>query len=194
MKRFIVAWLAAFVLGEIVFFGYVISGIPDFLSPRVYATPAGDPTGESRALLAQFPRSGAYLIPAPRPGVGFNQWEELAKSGPVALVHVKGNGPTPTVVFHLHYLLCVGAVTLLLSWAVPAFKTYGQRLGFVVLAGVVSTLFWPVGDALAFPHSWPYFAWMIGFGLISWLIMGVVLAALIKPVAARASSPESPAA
>lgn len=122
VKRLLLAWLAAFILGEVLFFVCMAAGIPDSLAPKVYATPAGDGAEAKRALLAQFPISGSYYIPTIRSDGGIKQWEREAKSGPVAMVRVEVNGPTPTAVFHRHHLLCVGAVTLLYRCAAPAFK------------------------------------------------------------------------
>ncbi len=68
----------------------------------------------------------------------------------------------------------------LLRLALPALPTYFARVGFVFSVGVF-TAAGRLSDVIWFHHYWAFELGQMLFVVISWLLSGVVLAAIIRP-------------
>ena len=140
-------------------------------------------------MLAEFPASGTYWIPDP--ALERKQFEDLLKTGPLAAVHILRPGIAPYAPgnFAVGVLLAfvsTGLIAALLQAAVRGLPSYGQRVGFVTLAGLAAGLYWQMADTFSNGGSWAYFGLMLVLGIAHWCILGLVLAAFIKP---RAPAP-----
>jgi hypothetical protein len=76
------------------------------------------------------------------------------------------------------YALIAG---ILLAMAAGSLRGYGSRVLFVLLAGLLASVWIAWGDAIWWFHPWTYVLGCTVYHLVSALLMGLVLAALIKP-------------
>jgi hypothetical protein len=113
----------------------------------------------------------------------------LRREGPVFSVfyHAEGAEPfAPEVLgrgFGINFVCSLIAATLL--WmAGPSLASYGQRVLFVALLGVFAAIFRDVAlfNWMTFP--WDYTQAMIVDVLISWVLAGLILGAIVKRPAA----------
>jgi hypothetical protein len=112
--------------------------------------------------------------------------EEKHREGPVALLAYKAEGSSPmgvmTMIIGLVLeVLVAGVAAIILTMAAPALPGFAGRLGFVMLLGV----FMIVGSNLMY---WNYMHFPMRFtleaaadGLVASLLLGIVLAIIIKP-------------
>jgi hypothetical protein len=129
--------------------------------------------------------SGVYMFP--REGEPAAEEPEEAADGaePAGLLVYKAQGAAPMVLQHIVGLvlevLVAAVVAGLLTMAAPALPGFASRLGFVMLIGVLTI----VGTNLM---NWNYMHYPFRFtlevaadGLVGALLLGVVLAIIIKP-------------
>jgi hypothetical protein len=114
---------------------------------------------------------------------------EKYREGPRALLVYKADGANPMspvtmVIGFVLEVLVAAVIAGLLTMAVPALPGFGSRVGFVMLIGVLTI----VGTNLM---NWNYMHYPMRFtlemaadGLVASLLLGIVLAIIIKPYTA----------
>ncbi len=177
MKKFLLApllgALAMFFWG---FIYYGLSGVPY----KVLGT-AGD---VGPAVAALFPADGTYLLPDPR-GTPEVMAEQM-KRGQLVMVHVKKSGVQemdPGILakgFALEFITCL-LLAFILHLVAPGFKTYGCRLMFCVMFGVVATVFSNGGQVIWWQQQWGWHLMTMLHDIIAFLLAGAVLARFHTP-------------
>jgi hypothetical protein len=118
---------------------------------------------------------------------------DLMRSGPIAHLHIQRQGmepmsPVSMTLGFLHFLVSVILIAFLLCMASPALPTYGSRVIFVAMAGLAGAFFVNMGNPIWWHHSWSW-TWLVFiFDVITWLLAGLVLAAVIKSTPAAAAA------
>ncbi|MHC4216850.1 MAG: hypothetical protein ACYSU7_00180 [Planctomycetota bacterium] len=119
-------------------------------------------------------------------GAAEDVFTEQYKEGPVGLLLYKAEGQSPMSVVTLFIgfvleVLVAAVAAILLSMAAPALPGLGGRIGFVMLLGVFTIV-------AANLMNWNYMHYPFRFtmevaadGLVASLLLGVVLAIIIKP-------------
>jgi len=148
---------------------------------------ADDDAAVQAALSSVLTESGSYYVP------GHGQDEEamvaLYEAGPLAVIHFKAEGrPMMQASTFVQALLHSFATALLLGFLMRlllgSLPTYRCRVGFAALVGGLCTLFAEGGGHIWWLHSG---SWTLAVGLydlLAFVVMGAILAAFIKPVAA----------
>jgi hypothetical protein len=151
------------------------------------------PAGESlTAQLRQLPlKSGVYLAPYPPGGPhgkaeSWAVFERQSREGP--LLHLfysqEGEEPRSVTTYARGMLLTFFAAFLagcLLSVVAPRLRSYAARAGFVLLLGLFATCFVNLMQPIRFHHPWGYHFVMAVFDCSNALLLGLVLAWLIRP-------------
>lgn len=183
--------LAATFLSAVVLFGwgYLFWVVSPFGAAALEAEPFG---GE--AMVANVSKvladSGVYFMPN-RPDAELTTPEQLERfqerhrEGPLVRIFYNTNGadpdaPTVLVKGFVHNLAIAFLIAVVLALAAPALPTYTQRLGFVFLVGAVAAVWLGLNEAIWFYHPWKYELYQAGYVLVGGLLMGLVLAALVK--------------
>lgn len=170
------AALAMFIWGAV----FWISPFPY----RCFAT-ANPDAAAGAALLKYFPESGTYLIP----GLQHDEatLKALREKGPLATVHIRTTGApameAKTFVLGLvHYWVSTLLAAFLAVRAVPAVSvSFGKRLWFFVLIGVLVAVFTDLAVPIWWLQPWPYHLVNAVYHASAWLVGGLVLASAIKP-------------
>ena len=149
--------------------------------------------GLVRELAEAVPESGSYYFPLPPlkdgteqgPGV-MESFRERHVSGPIGLLHYsrKGSDPFSMVTYLLgfaHFFLSALLAAILLMLALPALETFVGRAAFVFGLGLFATVAMRLGDPIWWKLPWEFHLTSALYHLISWLIAGLVLAAVVKP-------------
>jgi hypothetical protein len=110
-----------------------------------------------------------------------DSFKEKHSEGPVALLLYKAEGSSAMSPVLVLEVLIAAVIAGLLTMAAPALPGFASRLGFVMLIGVLTI----VGTNLM---NWNYMHYPFRFtmemaadGLVASLLLGVVLAIIIKP-------------
>jgi hypothetical protein len=142
------------------------------------------------ALSQNLPASGAYGLPRPDdktadPAMATAAAHEKYKAGPVGLILFQKEGSDPMaplrfVTGFIYHFVSVLLAGILLSLALPALPTFGQRVLFVTLAGVFAAF-----SIYSLWINWwslpPLFAVISGVdALVLWLIAGLILAKAVE--------------
>ncbi len=137
------------------------------------------------ALRDHVPSSGMYFIPdmAGREDAAFMQ--EHA-DGPIAMLAVRKEGadamsPTVFASGFAHMFVSALLMAYLLSLATPSLRTYGARVTFVVLAGLVGSFWSQVGAPIWFFHPWSFHLMTMVYDVIGWGVTGAILAKFVTP-------------
>lgn len=184
-----------------VFFGAVLAAVLGFVWGFVFwgVLNAGNmlmdplPNEETviQTLLNAGLPSGMYVYPAPGdmsdPAV-MEAVEAQHQKGPklqLAFFATGGPGMPPEQYLKgwTHYFAVALIAGALLAMVRNSLPTYGSRVLFVLLLGLVATVWAHWADAVWFFHSWEYTAGRGAETLITALLFGLVLAAVIKPTA-----------
>jgi lipopolysaccharide export LptBFGC system permease protein LptF len=181
------ALLSAVVLMLWGYLFWIVLGVPQgVLRPL----PAGDPL--TNALKAKGMTTGAYVYPA-RPSEEalkdrsrWNAYVEQSRRGPLVQLFYAREGADPistTLAARglLHFFVSSLLAAALLAVASPRLKRYGSRVGFVVLLGLFATVLVNLGAPIWFHHPWDYHLLMAAVDCFNALLMGIVLAAVVKP-------------
>ena len=89
--------------------------------------------------------------------------------------------PSTFIAGLFHGWLSIALAAVLLAMALPALGSYGKRVGFVCLVGVVSSVFSDIGGTVWWPVPIDWALIMTVYGVVFWLIAGLILAAVYKP-------------
>jgi len=152
---------------------------------------------EVEAFSAEFnekiPEGGVYLSPGAPHGdeAEMQKIEQMHAAGPVGQLFILKEGVKmmDPVLMLRGFLLMVGASLFgagLLTWSAPLLRRYGQRVLFVTLIGAAAVFSTRLID-------WNYWYYPAGYTfvnavdlLITWFIIGLVTAALVRPATAQA--------
>lgn len=132
--------------------------------------------------------SGMYVYPPPcdsSDAEAMAEWEAKHEEGPLLrLAYVaEGGPPMPPIKWVLglgHYFavaLLSGSLVALAGSSLPSF---GRRLGFVLLLSLIAAVWTNVGDVLWWRHSVAYCLGNMAYELVAGLLMGLVIAAMVK--------------
>ena len=133
--------------------------------------------------------NGVYLIPGMQPSPDADKetragFDALVKEGPVAKVIFKTHGrgmddPTMYIQGLAHYFAVafIGGIILFAA----ASPTYMSRVMLVFWVGVFSVVLCKVANVIWWWHPWDYALMEMGFNLVGCILMGLVMAAFVKP-------------
>jgi hypothetical protein len=182
-----------------IFFGALLAGVLGFFwgftfwavlgAGDLLMDPLPNEDGVIQALHNAGLPSGMYVYPAPahmNDAEAVAAFEEKHMKGPLLQLAYRANGgpampPEQYVKGVAHYFAIAFIAGVLLAMARNALPTYGSRVLFVVLLGLVSTVWSHWADAVWFFDSWDYTAGRGVESLVTALLFGLVLAAIIKP-------------
>ncbi|MDX1438729.1 MAG: hypothetical protein R3284_02395 [Rubricoccaceae bacterium] len=138
------------------------------------------------ALSQSLPESGVYLVPNypdRSNDAEVADWTERHQSGPLAMIYFSAEGATPMSSMlpgFIHMLISVLLMAFLLKMAVSALPGYGQRVMFVMFAGLVGAFWINLGNPIWWNQPWGFHFYSFVYSVIGWLLAGFVLARFIK--------------
>ena len=68
----------------------------------------------------------------------------------------------------------------LLAMAAPSLQTYGKRVLFTALLGLLAAVWVGWGDAIWWFHPWKYVLGSTAYHVVSAVLMGIILGAVVK--------------
>ena len=172
--------LAAALFSAIIlfFFGFLWWGVlMPILKPVGIISSNDLVTNMSEAL----PTSGLYMYPS------YVEHDE-SHTGPMAILFYEKTAPFMPLMMGMglgHMFVTALIASIFVSWLSP--PTFTQRLGIVVLLGLFVAVWADVGNMIWWRHPIAWTAFHFAYDLLSWLIAGLVIAALVKP-----NGPQSP--
>lgn len=134
------------------------------------------------ALRDVLPQDGSYHVPWY--GAGDEEMMRLHEAGPLATIHFRSAGApmgSPGVMIwgFVHMFITALMLAMLLRMALPALSTYGQRVGLIVLAGVVASFWTEISAPIWWYHPWSFALTNMFYSIISFALAGLVLARFI---------------
>ncbi len=165
---------------------WVVLDVPRFV---LHPIPASDPL--ATALRAKNLSTGVYVWPS-RPSDADNDprrwkaYQEQRRRGPVVQMFYARQGvellsTTLGARGLLHFFATSLLAGTLLALVGPRLKNYRERVGFVALLGLFATVMVNLSPPIWFHHPWDYHLLMAMVDCINALLMGIVLAAIVKP-------------
>jgi hypothetical protein len=139
-------------------------------------------TAVTGTLLAGSVPTGTYFMPWPRDTpASFDQFVAQHRSGPFFRLSyvregVDPNSPAKLALGCLHYLLVAALATALV--VASGSTTYLRRFSLVLLSGLIGSIFITVGDPIWFHMPWDYAQTVLLYEVISWILLGGVVAKL----------------
>jgi len=164
-----------------------VLGVPQLL---LHSLPPTDPL--ATALKSSKLSSGVYAWPTRPSGEASKDPRRRAayldqfRQGPVVEVFYTRQGAEPmstTLIARglLHFFAASLLAGVLLAVAGPRLKSYGSRVGFVVLLGLFATVMVNLSPPIWLHHPWGYHLAMVVVDGVNALLMGIVLGAIVKP-------------
>lgn len=147
-------------------------------------------------LKERFPQAGTYSVPDI--DQSHDDFGKKAGQGPVAIMHVvaKGGpssmGPMMAKGF-LTQLFAAFFLSLLMKSCLDALKTYGDRVRFCALVGLVAAVFVTGGNMVWWHHSVPFTLFTGAYQILAFIIGGLVIAKFIRPERETKPTGENPA-
>jgi hypothetical protein len=188
----IVRVLLATVLAATAFYGwgYLFWQVLPLGSAAMEEEPFG---GEELAsdMTKVLPNTGVYFIPFP-PNTPMvtdaerTKFEERHRQGPIVRIFYTKTGAEPAgpsllMTGYAHSIAIAFLMAIILAATAAALPTYIQRVGVVFLIGAVAAVWLGLNEAIWFYHPWKFELYQAGYVLVGGLIMGMVMAAIIKP-------------
>lgn len=158
---------------------------------RIIQTPTNEP--EFAELLRQHvSKDGAYAIPGMPPegkpsSYELEDWATRRREGPICFFFYSARGVADDTPQLMILGLTLNLLTAFFSaWLlfVSALRSYFARVAFVVGLGVITALATHLKQANWFYFPWEYTQLMCADLLLGTFILGLVLAAVVKPVEA----------
>jgi hypothetical protein len=193
--------ILATILGAIIYYawGYLFWMLLPLGKTAVEEEPFGG-AGLVTQMSKVLPTTGVYFIPFPATETSTDdekvEIEKRHREGPlVRIFYTAGGGHLPassTMLIRgfLHNLAVAFLLAVVLAVAASALPTFTQRLGLVFLVSVLTAVWLGLNEAVWFYHPWKYELYQAAYALIGGLLMGIVMAAIIKskrvPAAAAA--------
>jgi hypothetical protein len=152
--------------------------------PYTYLERTSDDAQAGQALLAHFPRTGTYILPGPHHEEA--TLKRLHEAGPLAMVHVVKQGRplmagSTFALGFLQELVVVMLIGALLHLARNSLTRYVARVRFVTVAGIAAAVFSDFGAPIWWNHPWPFHLVSAIYAVTGWFVVGLVLAAFIRP-------------
>lgn len=140
--------------------------------------------------------SGMYVYPMPADPSdeeAQTEWENKHREGPLLQLAYRKEGgpPMPPSMFAqglAHYFAVALLTSSLLALAAGGLPHFGGRLVFVLLVSLVSAIWANVGDVVWWFHSPNYCLGNMAYTMGAGLVMGLVLAAIVRRPAEKAAS------
>ncbi len=134
------------------------------------------------ALNEVLPRDGSYHVPWY--GAGDEEMMRKHEAGPLATIHFRSAGApmgSPGVMIwgFIHMLATALMLAMLLRIALPALSSYGQQVGLIVLAGVVSSFWTELSAPIWWYHPWSFALTNAFYSIVTFTLAGLVLARFI---------------
>ncbi|MCZ6536548.1 MAG: hypothetical protein O6838_01455 [Gammaproteobacteria bacterium] len=165
------------------FWGFVYWAV----SPLPYTAlkTVADETAAGQALLEHFPQSGTYYLPDPQ-NPDIDEMNALHRQGPVAMVDIDADGAVPQspivmLAGFAHMLITTLMISLLMRLTGDALATYGDRVLFVFLAGVIVAFWARISDVIWWGLGLPWQMYNAIYDVSAWLIAGLILAKFVGP-------------
>lgn len=188
LKRVLIASVLATPL--LMMTGFLFWGLSPL--PAIVMSPLPD-TELALEIKKKLPESGTYFYPFPVDMTGEDTEEkqkvfaERHQAGPIFHLFYNAQGqehmPPSTFVFgFIHYFFTALLAGSLLAYAAPKLPKYIQRVGFVLLLGLFSAVWINLSNGIWFYHPWGWCLLKFGYSLYIALFMGLVLAAIIRPI------------
>ncbi len=180
----LVAAIALMVWGLL--FWNVLTVPEEFLQPL----PGGEDV--ARAISRNVPESGVYIWPAADSSTAGNgaaaqsSAESYRRKGPLLHLFFVREGTVPQTVTTLargllQFFVAAALAGCLLAAAELRLKSFAARAGFVFLAGLFATTLTNLGQPIWLNHPWGYHWLMAVYDSSNALLMGIVLALIVKP-------------
>jgi hypothetical protein len=152
--------------------------------PYTYLEKTADDALAGQALLGHFPRTGTYMVPGPHNEP--DALQRLHEAGPLAMVHVVKEGRplmagSTFALGFLQELVVVMLIGGLLHLARNGLTSYVVRVRFVTVAGIAAAVFSELGAPIWWNHPWPFHLVSAVYTVTGWFVVGLVLAAFIRP-------------
>jgi hypothetical protein len=194
--------IIAVVLTAVVQFAWGFGFYGYFAAMDRMTTKVPDTAAVGQALRGVLPESGTYILPmCPGHDAGdeaMKAFEKAHTDGPLVQIHYRKDGialsqmPVVMGMGFGHMLLTVLLAAFLLRMALPGLPGYLSRMLFVFGLGVFAALYVRGGDLIWFHHHWQFELGQIVFCVGSWLLGGLVMAALIRPAKAQGTATQQP--
>ncbi len=181
-------FLLGSILSAIVLFlwGFLYWGVLPFSGQVIQPMPAGDEV--SAVLQKNIDQTGVYVLP----GVPADQTDETAieaftakhEAGPIAMLFYRQQGvqpmsPRTLAAGFVHSLLVTFLAGILIVAASP--RTYPNRVMLIVWAGIFCTAWVHISDVIWYYYPWNFcFLYML-YHIIGALLVGLIMAAFVKP-------------
>ncbi len=139
----------------------------------------------AEAMLANLPGSGMFVIPAEqsKEPAAVEDYQNRLKAGPVAVVAYRRTGVEMSAKFfgfgYLQMFLSALAAALVLAACDVAF--YPGRVMIVFWIGIFAALWANLSDVAWFHYPLNYFWLKLGYTIPAAIIMGIVMAAFVRP-------------
>jgi hypothetical protein len=179
VMRFLVASLVTAV--ALFLFGFLWWGV---LMPIVRPVSVITDQALVEKMSSSLNESGIYFYPDPATEPG-------ESAGPMAILYFNSESPQMGPMMGIgfaHMFL----TALLVSMFVSSRKlpSYSDRLKFVFCLGLLIALWADVGNMIWWRHPPGWTAFHFGYDVLSWLLAGSIIAAMVKPYAERPGSEE----
>ncbi len=195
MTRLIIGVAIASVV--LFFWGFLVWGLGPYKTTIL--KPVKDDDLSARIMRDLFPENGVYLFPNTTGDP--EKMDEMAKRGPVAMVHMIAVAGRPamdpmTMIkgFALN-VVALALIAILLRTAAGSLPTYFDRVKFVALVGFTVALLVDGGDIVWWGLDWRWKLYQAFYDVTFWLIAGLVLGVFVVPSAdARRATATTPVA
>lgn len=133
--------------------------------------------------------SGMYVYPMPTKmgnAEAEAEFKEKHQEGPLLQLayHREGAPPLAPAMFAKGLALNFAVALLsacLVALVAPSLPTFGRRLGFVLLLSLIVAAWTNVGDVVWWFHSPQYCLGNMAYTLVAGLLMGLVIATIVRP-------------
>ena len=161
------------------FFGFIWWGI---LMPIVKPAEVITDQAVVDSMNSTFSGSGVYFYPDPATA-------SEATSGPWAILYFDPNMPDMGSMMGMgfgHMLLTAFAATLFVRFR--NLPTFADRFKFVAGLGLFVALWADIGNMIWWHHPTPWAVFHFGYDLLSWVLAGAIIAAIMKPCPQKETS------
>lgn len=169
--------------------GFLFWGLP-WPNPAYQHLSAEDEAALRQSLSEHVPTSGAYYVPDMEHGADHAAYLARHREGPLAMVMVRTEGAElmSAGLFaggFVHMLFSVLLIALLLRAVAPVLRSYRSRVGFLALVGLAAAFWANLGEPIWNYQPWAFHLTAAVYDWTSWIIAGLVLAYVVKPVRAE---------
>lgn len=150
--------------------------------PQRVARTTQNPVAAEAAFVEHFPEPGVYRLP----GLDDDEYAGLHADDVIAIFPVNiadrldKPGGTLAIGF-LHALVAMLLMSLLMRLVGDALGSYGDRVVFVLLAGIVVAFWGRLAGVVWWSLPLPWQVWSAVYDVSTWLVAGLVLARFVVP-------------